>query len=231
MAQVDHEAEFQQFLTRLGLNAAVIQLINDNGFINTSHLIGINEKGIGNVLKIIRNSTVPPAQVPYIVQNRLNTLRYWVNRRHRLQESIAASEFTPAALEAFATLLQLDKQEEDTSQVKPPSKFKANTKLKQFKEGTIAYFNSLHTKSQIPLAYVIRENEVPGPNDIYESEYQRLIAVTPLHGIEYSEDNSKVFDYLKSWTLSGPAWTWMRNYNSTRNGCDAWLALVGALQR
>jgi hypothetical protein len=69
-----------------------------------------------------------------------------------------------------------------------------NSKWKQFKKGTITYFNSLCTKNQIPLAYVIRENEVPDPNDLYESKHQRLIAVTPLYGIEYSEDNGKGFD-------------------------------------
>jgi hypothetical protein len=35
----------------------------------------------------------------------------------------------------------------------------------------------------------------------------------PLQGIEYVDDNGKVFDYLKSWTLNGPAWTW-RHYSA-----------------
>ncbi len=36
-----------------------------------------------------------------------------------------------------------------------------------------------------------------------------------------------MFDLLKSWTINGPAWTWIRAYNSTRDGHQAWLALVG----
>jgi hypothetical protein len=54
-----------------------------------------------------------------------------------------------------------------------------------------------------------------------------MIAITPLLGAAYEEDNGKVFDLLKSWTINGPAWTWMRTYNATRNGRQAWLALVG----
>jgi hypothetical protein len=53
-----------------------------------------------------------------------------------------------------------------------------------------------------------------------------LISITPLAGIEYEDDNGKVFDFLKSWTLNGPAWTWMRSHNATRNGRAGWLDLV-----
>jgi len=50
--------------------------------------------------------------------------------------------------------------------------------------------------------------------------------VTPLTGIEYEDDNGRVFDLLKSWTVNGPAWTWMRSFNTTRNGRRAWLSLI-----
>ncbi len=50
--------------------------------------------------------------------------------------------------------------------------------------------------------------------------------MTPLQGIEYEEDNGRVFGLLKSWTINGHAWTRMRAFNSVRNGRGAWLALV-----
>jgi hypothetical protein len=61
---------------------------------------------------------------------------------------------------------------------------------------------------------------------VYQPEHHRLIAVTPLTGIEYEDDNGRVFDLLKSWTVNGPAWTWMRSFNTTRNGRRAWLSLI-----
>jgi hypothetical protein len=73
---------------------------------------------------------------------------------------------------------------------------------------------------------VIREDEVPQVNQAYQSEHHRLIAITPLAGAAYEEDNGKVFDLLKSWTINGPAWTWMRAHNVTRNGRQALRALV-----
>jgi len=81
-------------------------------------------------------------------------------------------------------------------------------------------------KYDIPLACIIRENEVPVPNQAYQSEHHHLIEVTPLMGIEFEEDNGHVFDLLKSWTINGPAWTWMRAYNSIQDGRRAWLASV-----
>lgn len=44
--------------------------------------------------------------------------------------------------------------------------------------------------------------------------------------IKFSDDNGKVFDHLKSFTLKGQAWTWMRQLNMARDGRGAWQALA-----
>jgi len=80
------------------------------------------------------------------------------------------------------------------------------------------------------LVCIIRDEEVPQPDPVYQSEHQRLIAVAPLQGVEFEDDNWGVFDLLKSWTLNGPAWIWMNAHNSTRNGRQAWLSLVGLFE-
>jgi len=123
--------------------------------------------------------------------------------------------------------MNFESQEEDaTTTVKAPAEFKAGSKWKPFKEGVIAYLNSVKGNHNIPLAYVIWEVEIPDPNAVYQSEHHQVIAIAPLAGIEYEDDNGKVFDFLKSWTLNGPAWTWMRSHNGTRNGRAGWLDLV-----
>lgn len=81
-------------------------------------------------------------------------------------------------------------------------------------------------KHNIPLACVIQDNEAPQLNQVYQSEHHRLIEKTPLAGIAYEDDDEKVFDLLKSWTINGPAWTWMGAYNNTWNGHQAWLSLI-----
>jgi hypothetical protein len=205
---------FQAVLLRLGCPPPAIQAITANGINTTQDLIGLTDKDIENVLKIIRTAQ-PPVVVPYVAQKRLNTLCYWVNRRTRMGESIEAALFSQAMLDQYARLSAFMDKEEDNA-VKPPSEYKTGSKWKAFKEGAVAYFNSIRTFHHIPLAYVIRDQEVPDPTALYNSEHERLIAVTPLVGIEYEDDNGKVFDFLKSWTLNGPAWTWMRSFNNTR---------------
>jgi hypothetical protein len=62
-------------------------------------------------------------------------------------------------------------------------------KWKAFKEALIAYLSALKGKHNIPLAYVIREDEVPQANQAFQTEHHRLKAVTPLMGVEFDEDN------------------------------------------
>jgi hypothetical protein len=97
--------------------------------------------------------------------------------------------------------MSCEQQEDETTAVKAPAEFIVGSKWKPFKEGAVAFFNSQKGRGQIPLAYVIRDNDVPDPNAIYDTEHQRLIAVTPRQGIEFGADNGKVFNHLKSWTL------------------------------
>jgi hypothetical protein len=122
-------------------------------------------------------------------------------------------------------MMTLDDKDEDTA-VKSLGEFKKDTKWKSFKEGMIAYLNALKGKHNIPLAYVIRDDAAPQVNVPYQSEHHRLIGIAPLNGTEYEEDNGRVFDILKSLLINGLAWTWMQAYNSTRNGRQAWLALL-----
>ncbi len=117
-------------------------------------------------------------------------------------------------------------QEDDSTTVKAPAKYKTGSKWKPFKEGVIAYLYLVKGSHNIPLAYIIRKQEIPDPVAVYQSEHHRVICIMPLAGIEYEEDISKVFDFLKSWTLNSPAWTWMRAHNATINGRAAWVALV-----
>jgi hypothetical protein len=133
--------------------------------------------------------------------------------------------FTPQALETYTTIMALSSKEDDSG-IKAPNEFKKNTKWKTFKESLIEYLNALKGKHNIPLAYVIREEENPPANQVLQTEHHRLITVTPLLGVEFDEDNGRVFDILKSLLINGPAWTWIRAFNNTRNGRQAWISLI-----
>jgi hypothetical protein len=120
----------------------------------------------------------------------------------------------------------LEKEDDTGNIVKPPAEVETGSKWKPFKEGIVAYLNSIKGTHSIPLAYVIREPEIPKPNQAYQSEHHRLIEIMPLIGLEFEEDNGKLFDLLKSWTLNGPAKTWMCVFTSTCNGRATLQSLI-----
>jgi hypothetical protein len=217
---------FQAALARIGFPQAAIDSLIANGITSTNNLVGLTEKDTAQILKIIKTGN-PPIIIPYIAQKRLNIFCFWVNRCNRLNEPIDPARFNQAALDSYGRLMTFESQEDDTSTtVKAQAEFKAGSKWKPFKEGVIAYMNSVKGNHNIPLAYVIHKYGIPDPNAVYQSEHHRLISITPLVKVEYEDDNGKVFDFLKSWTLNGPAWTWMRSHNGTRTGRTGWLDLV-----
>jgi hypothetical protein len=64
---------------------------------------------------------VAPVLIPYIAQKRLNIFCFWKNRRHRLNEPIAAALFTQAVLDQYGRLMMFEEQEDDAATtVKPP---------------------------------------------------------------------------------------------------------------
>jgi hypothetical protein len=67
------------------------------------------------------------------------------------------------------------------------------------------YLNLVLTKDFICLTYIIREQEIPDPFASYD-EHQRLVAIAPLRGNLFKHGNGIVFDFLKSWTINGPAY-------------------------
>jgi hypothetical protein len=222
--QMTARVAFQAALQRIGFGQAVIAALETNGITIVQDLINLDLKELEQLLKIVR--TGPPAVVvPFLAQMCLNMFCFWVTKRARLNEPIDTGLFTQAAIDSYsATMALIEKGEEIT--VKAPAEYKTRTKWKAFKEGAIAYLNRIKSSHNVPLAYVIREDAVQQVNQAFQLDHHRMIAITPLAGPEYEENNGKVFDLLKSWTINGSEWTWMRAFNATRNGHQAWLALV-----
>jgi len=215
------DAAFVAVLANFLFSLQAINAIIANGVISVNSLVGLTSKDIENIMTIVRKST-PPVVVNYVSQKRLTILAYWANRKHRLAEEINLAAF--AEQEAYGNMMNSEPDRE--TMVKEPPEFKGNIKWKPWKESVISYFNSSLTKDFIPLSYIIRENDDPIPGAIYESEHQRLVAIAPLRGTEFKHDNGVVFDFLKTWTINGPAYPWMKQFSTTRNGRAAWMALL-----
>jgi hypothetical protein len=105
--------------------------------------------------------------------------------------------------------------------IKAPEAFKKETKWRPWKESVLTYLNA-----QLGQAYIIRGQDHPIPGMIYTMMHEELVQGTAHHGTEFNANNGKVYDFLQSITLNGPAWPWINSFQCTRNGRGAWKALL-----
>ncbi|MFN9978827.1 MAG: hypothetical protein ACK53Y_02875, partial [bacterium] len=97
-------------------------------------------------------------------------------------------------MQAYGRLMAQESKDEETEGVKAPPEFKAGLKWKPFKEGCIAFFNTNLGMDRVTFSYIIRDDAAPGnPNMVYPNEHARLINITPHAGLEFENDNGRVY--------------------------------------
>jgi hypothetical protein len=72
---------FQAALQRMGFTQPAVAAMTANGITTSQDIIGLDDKDVEQILKIIRTGP-PPIPVPYIALKRLNIMCYWASRRH-----------------------------------------------------------------------------------------------------------------------------------------------------
>jgi hypothetical protein len=158
--------------------------------LQTAHnFVDITKVDIIKIMKIIQIGP-PPILISFLAEKRLTVFTYWVNRCHHLRESIDPNLFTPVALQAFMKIMERGTQEGDSTAVKAPEDFKAGSKWKVFKESAIAYFNSVHTKGGIPLAYMIREQVHNDADDCEHTCILRALVKYPKGNLEEIQEKT-----------------------------------------
>jgi hypothetical protein len=78
-----------------------------------------------------------------------------------------------------------------------------------------------------PLNYIICCTTVAPPEEAYETEQARLVALAPLNGPSYQCNNAKVYGIIKQLALEGPGRTFILHFVAAADGRAAWLALWG----
>jgi hypothetical protein len=213
-----------QALVRIGFTNLAANEIVDQGLQDASALFLLTENDVKQMCKIVRDGGVV---IPFMAQQRLQAFRFWANKRSRLGETVDADMFTLAVAKLYGQKMIAEGAEKETEvEVKAPDKFTASSKWFVFKEGFETYLTSQHGRGNIPLSYVIRPLDVFDPNEIFETDHERIIKSVPLIGPDYVEDNGMVYDLLKGLMLAGPAWPWMQQYDRKRDGRGAWKALM-----
>jgi hypothetical protein len=85
--------------------------------------------------------------------------------------------------------------------------------------------------TKLPLAYIIREEvaapALPDPVALYGTQALEMISWAPHKGTSttYANDNARIWAILRGVVYDTDAYTWIKTYACSQNGCDAFLAL------
>ena len=217
------DAAFTRALVRIGFPAAVARALIAQGIDGTN---GLSFMEAGDIKQVVKSLRQDGQVLPVLSIVRLQTMRYWVQKRLRLGLSIDPEEFTLAVAAEWYAKMKAETDESSLEIVVAPEKFKKDTKWREFRDSFITYLQGKKGRDGMPLAYVIRDHDEPRPEVAYPDEHARTIGILPLTGPAFVLDNGVVFDCLKSYILAGPAWTWIQQFDRSRNGRAAWKALI-----
>jgi hypothetical protein len=75
------------------------------------------------------------------------------------------------------------------------------------------------------LTYILWQNLIPKPDQAFDTEQARIIALAPLNGQSFQRDNATVYGSIKQLVLEGPGGTYILRFVAVADGRAAWLAL------
>jgi hypothetical protein len=216
--------EYHNMLGHMGLSVAAITSLENLGLDNIQNFSEITEKDIPSIVKEVRRNNTLVRQTS---QNYLHSLRYWVMRQERLQVNYTSQEFDEVTMRESFQRYQTSLDTTSQELIKAPEKFKDKNKWRDFSEAFFTFMQNSKGQCDFPLSYILREHD--DPDDIDPRDYATIEAyeeaIVPFSGAHYDVDNCMVFDSLKSYVLGGPHWTWIQDFERTRDGRSAWLTL------
>ena len=104
-------------------------------------------------------------------------------------------------------------------------KLKSNT-WSEFKSAIIETLSRSKGRNEIPLSYVIREDDVGDFAESYDSREERLVSCITHRGPAYKSDNSDVFSILLQNTENTEGYSLIEAQGVRRNGRQAWLDIL-----
>jgi hypothetical protein len=228
---------FHAALERCGFNHDTSDEIIAQGF-SLTVLATVKEEDIDGMIKNVietRRALGPEAEgnvsFPFLAIKHFKAMRYWAAKlvrtgRPLIAGSFAGQEITNAVNRLMLDTLRDTSQEDDAP--KKPKVLDDLSKWETFWEEWKTFAGRVRGAATCPIAWIHREHdEVTAA--IYAATYgdhdAQLIATTILRGPWYELDNARVYDEFKALVLKGPGWSFIKQYDRTKNGRGAILAL------
>jgi hypothetical protein len=226
---LDPEPMRQAFL-RLNLAPIAAQEFINNGIMTPEELRVMTSKHLFRLIKQIHRDNMNGIFIPYKSQQYLEAILYWTNRQYIIGAPYEPKMITQQLAINWISKMKEEQMEKDartsTTIVKAPESFKKEMKWRPWKESIITYLNAQIGQAGLPLSYIMREQDQPDPEIIFRTTHDELVQCAIHHGNEFDANNGKVYDFLLSLALNGPAWPWIYAHQRTRDGRGSWKALL-----
>jgi hypothetical protein len=221
----------EEALMRLGISQLVAREFTNNGINSLQCLCLLTEDGLDRLIKQIhRNNQGAGLFIPFFSQESVYAIHFWTNHMYILGIPYNLEQVTEEHALLWNSARKSEKEAakciSNLDLVKQPDAFKKETKWRQWKESMSTYLHSQNRNANVPLAYIICENDAPNYDKVYPTIHDQLVECAILTGPEFNVNNSLVYDLLQSLTLNGLAWPWINMYQTTRDGQNAWKSLI-----
>jgi len=215
---------------RLGLTDVAAREFMENGVTDVHQLRSLSSEALARLIKLIQRDRDGGAGliIPFMSQEYIQAMLFWTHRKHSLGLPYDAVTFnrpdTIYWMEKRREQEEADEAAEDL--IKAPEIFKKDTDWHVWSENMLTYTRSKQGKNNAaPLAYILREHNIPTPDMVFPNDFDEKIGRTMLAGPQYAADNATVYDLLKSLAGNGPLLPFIGPHEPTRNGRAAWKAL------
>ena len=217
--------------TRCGFNAVTSAFIHAQGFESPLSLLLVTDEDLHTMIKNASRNPPPNVVFPFLAVKKLIAYRHWASERQRTGMATTPGTFTAAQVTAALTALRDEEErrlaDHDLDPVKPEP-LKQITGWSKFNEKWLNYIGQLRGRAHTPLTYVSREVAVVTA-EIRAAEYdttdERLIATTLHTGDHWEPDNRRYWKELKALCVDGAGWTYIKRFNNSENGRNAYNAL------
>lgn len=228
--QLEYEATRLAY-GRCGFNDETAEFIFGQGFETPGHLLLVTTSDLRDLVRNASRNLPDNVSFPFLAVKKLMAFRHWVSQRYNTGHDTSAVHFTDG--ECNAALLDLRNSEERDATEKSLDVSKADA-LKttgmwfKFNEKFLNYISQIRGRAKAPLSYLIRDHVEVTPAlrvAYYNSTDERMIATLLHAGEHYSNDNKRLWNELKSLTVDGTGWTYIKRFNRSEDGRAAYMAL------
>ncbi len=163
---------------RLGLSQLAAREFIVNGITMMNRLRSLTSESLDRLIKQIhRDNQGAGLFLPFASQQNIHAIRFWANRMHIIGAAYDVNDVDEPLAEMWTESMKVEQETARSSGdlVKMPERFKKDTKWRVWKESIMTYLHSKKGQSSIPLAYIIREKDVPPQGVIYNTVHDQLV--------------------------------------------------------